>query len=159
MSEIIILVGLMGCGKTTLAKKMSEKLYYEFIDFDHEYHFKIQQEHSPEDFPKGDIKNLLEILSSRLNKNPYKNFIIDNWFKFHKNWWKDEVDNTLKELQNKLKFHNIKVINMSIPLSKASEGYDKKDKPEDLILLENYKSTMKERYKNLNRKIYRWVTR
>ena len=155
--ELIICCGLMGCGKTTFAKEVT-KLNYEYIDFDHEYHFKIQREHSPEDFPHGDIKEIIKRISNRLNANPNKNFIIDNWFKWHKNWWKDEEDNSLQQLKEQLKFHNIKIIHISIPFKKAYEGYMKKNKPEDLIRLENYKDTMKERYKNLNRKIYKWVT-
>jgi len=156
MAELIICCGLMGCGKTTFAKEI-EKLNYEYINFDHEYHFKIQGEHSPEDFPYGDIKKLLERISNLLNKNPDKNFVCDNWFKFHKNWWKDKEDESVQQLKEKLKFHDIKIFNIIVPFKKAHEGYMEKNKPEDLIQLENYKDTMKERYKNLNRKIYKWA--
>jgi shikimate kinase len=33
--ELIFLVGFMGCGKTTLGKKLANRLGYEFIDLDH----------------------------------------------------------------------------------------------------------------------------
>ncbi len=34
-SELIFLVGFMGCGKTTLGRKLSARLGYQFMDLDH----------------------------------------------------------------------------------------------------------------------------
>jgi shikimate kinase len=34
-SNLIFLIGFMGCGKTTLAKKLANRLGYHFIDLDH----------------------------------------------------------------------------------------------------------------------------
>lgn len=33
--ELIFLIGFMGCGKTTLGRKLASRLGYEFIDLDH----------------------------------------------------------------------------------------------------------------------------
>jgi len=155
MSKLIICCGVMGCGKTTFAKKYAIKFGYEYIDFDKEYHKKIQKEHIIT--PIEDVPKILERLSNHLNKNADKVFICDNWFKWHKDWWQDEEDNTLQELQQKLKFHNIEVFNISIPFAKAYERYIGKNKEKYLIRQENYKQTMKERQKNLNSKIFKWA--
>jgi len=39
----IFLIGFMGCGKTTLAKKLSAKLGYQLVDLDHEIEHKLGQ--------------------------------------------------------------------------------------------------------------------
>ncbi len=156
MAKLIILVGLMGCGKTTFAKELSKNNNYEYIDFDEEYHKKIQREHIIN--PSEDVPEFLKIISANLNNNHSKNFICDNWFKWHKDWWKDEEDNILKELQQMLKFHDIEINHISIPFVKAYERYIKKDKEKYLIKQENYKLTMRERQKNLNGKIFKWAT-
>ena len=57
MSKLIIVVGLMGYGKTTFAKEFAEKFNYEYIDFDFKYHTKIQKDHIIN--PPEDIKKLL----------------------------------------------------------------------------------------------------
>ena len=103
-----------------------------------------------------DIKKLLRRISNLLNNNQDKNFICDNWFKWHKDWWKDEQDNSLQQLKEKLKFHEIKLFYISVPFEKAYEGYMKKGKIPYLIQFENYKNTMKERQKNLLKKISKW---
>ena len=158
MSKLIIVCGIMGCGKTTFAKEFAEKFDYEYIDFDLEYHTKIQKELLIKMNLPQDIAKLLENLSNLLNNNPYKNFICDNWFKFHKDWWKDEEDDSLQQLKEKLKFHDIKLFYISVPFEKAYEGYIKKGKIPYLIQFENYKNTMKERQKNLLKKISKWET-
>jgi len=39
----IFLIGFMGCGKTTLAKKLSARLGYQLVDLDHEIEHKLGQ--------------------------------------------------------------------------------------------------------------------
>lgn len=39
----IFLIGFMGCGKTTLAKKLSARLGYRLVDLDHEIEHKLGQ--------------------------------------------------------------------------------------------------------------------
>ena len=160
MNELIIVVGLMGCGKTTFAKKYAEKFDYEYIDFDLEYHTKIQKEHRI-NLPK-DIIKLFENLRTLLNKNPSKNFIIDGWFKWYPNWWQDEEDNTLKKLKENLKFHDIKIIYLCLPFKEIYRRYVEKHKKDIGGELERvhkyYKNTMEERQTNLNKKIFEWVT-
>jgi shikimate kinase len=36
-SDLIFLIGFMGCGKTTLGRKLSSRLGYDFIDLDHAF--------------------------------------------------------------------------------------------------------------------------
>ena len=156
MAKIIICCGIMGCGKTTFAKEYASKEDYEYFNFDEEYHKKIQKESIIN--PLEDIPKFLKRVSDNLNNNGDKNFICDNWFKWHKDWWKDEEDNTLQELQQMLKFHYIGIFNMSVPFKKAYERYMKKNKEKYLIKQENYEPTMKERQKNLNWKIFKWAT-
>jgi len=169
MSELIIVAGLMGCGKTTFAKEYAKKFDYEYINFDLEYHTKIQKSNIV-NFPKDvivvnlpeDIIKLFENLRTLLNKNPSENFIMDGWFKWHQNWWQDEEDNTLKKLQEILKFHNIKIIHIFLPFKEVYKRYVEKHKKDTSGELErvkeHYKNTMEERQKNLNTKILKWAT-
>ncbi len=161
MSEIIILCGLMGCGKTTFAKEFAKNHNYEYLDFDFEYHHKIQKECIID--PIEDIPKLLKYISNLLNKNKDEDFIFDNWFKWHKDWWKDKEDNILQQLKEKLKFHEIKIIYLFTPFKLCYERYFKKHKEVGTDTIEkgfqlNYKVTMEERQRNLLLKISKWVT-
>ena len=78
MPEIIIVCGLMGCGKTTFAKEYAKLHKYEYVDFDNEYHEKIQAKHYPDAVrPDVDTPKFIETIIKMLNENPDKNFIID----------------------------------------------------------------------------------
>ena len=151
MSEILILCGLMGCGKTTFVKELNEKLDYGYIDFDLEYHKEIQKEHLIN--PIEDIPMFLGKIIKLLNDNPDKNFTCDNWFKWHKDWWKDKTDNTLNVLKEKLKYHEIRLIMLEINFKEAYKRYIEKHKKEGTLIQENYIETVEERQKNLNEKI------
>ena len=154
MSEIIILVGLMGAGKTTFAKEFVKNNNYEYIDFDFQYHKMIQKEHIIN--PKKDIPELLTYLSILLNHNQDKNFICDNWFKWSRDWWNDKEDNTLNKLRE-LIFHEINIIYLFTPLNICYKRYKEKNKEEYLIELDNFKETMELRQKNLLEKISKWA--
>ena len=145
----------MGCGKTTFAKEYAKKSDYVYIDFDLEYHKKIQKESIIN--PLEDIPKLLRKVSNLLNKNPSKNFIVDNWFRWHKDWWKDNTDNTPQELKKILKFHEIRIINLFIPFTIAYKRYIKKHKEAGTMIQKGYKKTMEERQKNLLDKISKWA--
>ena len=159
MSKIIILVGLMGCGKTTFAEEYAEKFNYNYIDFDLEYHKKIQkydeEGYSDHQLTKSDISEFLSNISELINNNPSKNYIIDGWFKWHINWWKYEEDDSLQALKKVLKFHDIEILHIFLPFKEVYRRYVEKHKKE---VQEYYKDTMKERQKNLNRKIFKWAT-
>jgi len=163
MSKLIIVVGLMGCGKTTFAKEYAKKFNYEFIDFDLEWHTKIQ------DFKDGfsnrnvrltidtDKEKFLSKIANLLNNNSSKNYIIDGWFKWLFDWWMEEEDNSLQELKKLLKFHDIEIMHLSIPIKKSYKRYVEKHKKEERPTIADYENTMKKRYKNLDRKIFKWV--
>ena len=150
MSEIVILVGLMGSGKTTLAKEFN----YEYINFDFHYHKMIQKEHIIN--PPKDIPEFLNYISDIVNESPDENFVVDNWFKWNKDWWKVEEDNTLQQLKKLLKHHEIKIIYLFTPFKLCYERYIKKHKEAGTMIQENYKETMEERQKNLLDKISKW---
>jgi len=155
MSELIIVCGLMGCGKSTFAKEYSKKHKYEYIDFDGEYHENIGAKHYPYDVkPEEDIPKFIVSISKMLNNNPNNNFIIDNWFKWKKFWFKDIVDRTIQELRNKIK-HEIKIIYMFVPIKIVLNRYLEKHKKAgtERDIINNYATTMKERQENMLKKI------
>jgi len=156
MPELIIVCGLMGVGKTTFVKEYAKKFGYEYIDFDFEYHTRIQEyKINPiEDIPKF-LKRINILLNHSDNKD--KNFIIDNWFKWHKDWWKDKEDNTLQELKKLLLFHEIRIIYIFNLFEETFKRYVEKHKRTGTMIQENYKETVEERQENLFKKISKWA--
>lgn len=68
--EIIVLIGLSGCGKTTLGRKIAEKLGYDFLDTDETITSKY-----------GDIQKLFDISEEHFRKcesKVIKNIKINN---------------------------------------------------------------------------------
>ena len=156
MHEIIIVCGLMGCGKTTFAKEYAKKFNYEYIDFDLEYHKKIQKESIIN--PLEDIESILKYISDLLNNNKDKNFICDNWFKWSRDWYtRFSVDTTIWHLQKLLKHHKINIIYLFTPFKLCYERYKSKNKENYLIELDNFKETMRKRQEYLLEKISKWV--
>jgi len=159
MSELIIVCGLMGVGKTTFAKQYAEKFNYEYIDFDKEYHTQTQKfRKSSEKAKIQDVLNFIDKVAKQLNNNPDKNFVIDNWFKWYLDWWK-RMDNSLEILQKFLLFHKIKVLHLTIPFKEAYKNYVKKHNEDKTLggINPEYKDTMELRHKNLNERILRWA--
>ncbi len=165
MSKLIIVCGIMGVGKTTFAKEYAKKIGYEFIDFDLEWHTKIQ-EFDESGFSNRDVRltidtdkeKFLFTIANLLNNNSSKNYTIDGWFKWLGDWWMEEEDNSLQELKKLLKFHDIEVFHISIPIKESYKRYIEKHREAGTGTIEDYKETMEQRYKNLNRKIFKWVT-
>ncbi len=72
MNRPVILIGFMGCGKTTVGKSVSYKLRIPFVDTDHYLESEekksisdIFAEHGEEHFRELETKYLIEILSKR----------------------------------------------------------------------------------------------
>lgn len=151
MVELIIVCGLMGAGKTTFAKEYAEKFNYEYIDFDKEYHVKIQEE---QDIYKA--YEFIDRLATRLNNCENGNFICDSWFCWIKDWWKNSDDITLSELQKRLKHHEIRVIHLTIPCKEAYKRYLEKHKEDNTIQVD-YEMTIHLREVNINNKILQWA--
>ncbi|MHA1852565.1 MAG: AAA family ATPase [Candidatus Heimdallarchaeaceae archaeon] len=157
MPELIIVCGLMGSGKTTFAKEYAKKFNYEYIDFDKEYHLKIQKEHSPYNpyIVEQQIGQFIETITNLLNSNPSKNYILDGFFKWHKDWWEEEDYNTLSTLNKFLKYHSIRIIYIFVPFKETYARYLKMHGNNV-----EYKATMKERQRSLLKRIAesKWVT-
>lgn len=155
MSELIILCGLMGCGKSTFAIDYAKKFSYGYIDFDEEYHEKIGAKHYPFSIrPEEDVPKLIENISGMLNKNKDKNFIIDNWFKWSKFWYKIPVDRTLRDLRNKIN-HEIRIIYIFVHFKTVFKRYVEKHKKAgtEKDIINDYCVTMSERQDNMIKKI------
>ena len=152
MSELIIVVGVMGAGKTTFAKEYAEKHNYEYIDFDNQYHTNIQNE---QDIYKA--YDFIGWLAYLLNNREGVNFICDSWFGWIKDWWKNSDDITLSELQKRLKHHEIRVIHIIIPHREAYKRYIDKH-GEDKAAQEDFEWSIGFRETDINNKILQWAT-
>lgn len=160
MVKVIFICGLMGCGKTTFAKQLSEELGYEYVNFDEEYHTNIQNKLG--DWSNKNTLLFLQNIAALLNNSPSKNFIIDNWFKWHVNWWRDEKDTSLQIMKTFLKHHEIQVICMVSSYKETYRRYIAKHERDVKRLLggaqPGYRSSMRERQENLMRKVSQWAT-
>jgi len=160
MPELLIVCGLMGCGKTTLSRSMAKSMGYGYIDFDREYHYKIQNEKSINILIKEQKDEMLAMLAKKLNKNPEKCYILDGFFKWHPDWWKDaEYDSSLDILQKMLNHHEITILYIFVPFSMTHNRYIWKHR-KDFKPKYDYKNTMMERQKALIRRIVgsKWAT-
>ncbi len=63
----IFLIGFMGCGKTTLGKRLAIKMNYEFIDLDHELEKRVEM--SVGEYFAKQGENAFRELESNLLKN------------------------------------------------------------------------------------------
>lgn len=161
MPELIIVCGLMGCGKTTLSKSMARRMGYVYIDFDDEYHFKIQKEKSIDILIQSQRENLLKKIADDLNRNPKKNYVLDGFFKWKTYWWEDKgYDNSLERLQKMLRHHEMTILHMFVPFSVTYKRYIVKHR-KDFKPKYDYRGTMRERQEALIRRIAgsKWVTR
>lgn len=160
MVKVIFVCGLMGSGKTTFAKQQAEKFGYEYVNFDEEYHTNIQNK--LEDWSDKNTFLFLLNIATLLNDNPSKDFIIDNWFKWDIDWWKDEKDTTLQILKMFLEYHEIQVIYLFSSFGEIYKRYIAKHEKDASGQLggaqAGYRSSMGERQENLLRKILQWAT-
>lgn len=69
MDNNIVLIGFMGCGKTSVGKRLAEKMGFEFLDTD-EYIKKKKTGKFLIYLPRKE-KNILEMLKLILSKNSY----------------------------------------------------------------------------------------
>lgn len=149
MAKFIIVCGLMGCGKTEFAKNFGDRFGYQYIDFDWEFHDKIQTEKRVID-ERITVPWFLERIAKILRDNPNMNFITDNWFGWSKDWFKKENDDTLERLKE-ITNREIEIIYLFVPFDEVKRRYmkghgDKKDWDE-------YFPEMEERQENLLKKI------
>ena len=87
MTNLKILIGDGRSGKTTYAQKIVKE-GYEFIDIDKHYHYSGKKEYF----------KFIDFLADKLNNNLNKNFVLDGYINFDKNF---------DYLRNKLKHHKI----------------------------------------------------
>lgn len=139
MSKFIIIIGIMGCGKTTFAKKYAKDNNYEYINFDELYH---------EQF-KHNQKKLFVYLKS-LDKN--KIYVIDNWFKWELKWYENNKDNTIKELEF-LTNRKVKLILLHSDYETIKKQYAIKQDRDTGMNEIKYHETMKQRLFNILDKI------
>lgn len=145
MSEILIICGMMGVGKTTLAKKMGE-LGYIYIDFDDLYHNKVQVDVSQNNFGSF-LKELINIIETD------KHYVIDGWFSWHSCWWSDAKDMTLNILGEIFLHHQISLITLTKKRIQTINQYKKKHPTENLSCYEEYIASYIPRQNNLLAKV------
>ena len=146
MAELIIVCGLMGSGKTTFAKEFMRLKGFEYVDFDQEFHKKFG----------GKGEEFLNMVVKILNKSKDQGFVIDNWFKWNRYWYKFDEDNTIEFIRKKTG-REISFIYLFVPFKKSYRQYIEKHEREDTMsdVLQEFKKTMKKRQQNLLEKIER----
>lgn len=159
MARVVFVCGLMGCGKTTFARQQAKQPNYIHINFDEEYHTKIQE--ACNDWSNRNTLFFVQKLASVLNTNPSKNYVVDNWFKWHVNWWRDTEDHTLQTLETLLKYHEIQVIYMFSSFEETYKRYIAKHEKDTSGRLggiqAGYKDSMEDRQANLLQKVSQWA--
>lgn len=141
MAKLLIVVGLMGCGKTKFAREYAGRMGYEYIDFDGTYHAGGRA---------GNVEEFLSGIIGLLNDNKDKNFIVDSWFKWHRYWYEDEHDDTVGRLRRAVG-HEVEFLYLFVPFEVAYDRYLGKHAAGGII--PEYRSTMRERQENLLKKV------
>jgi hypothetical protein len=103
MSEIIIVCGNMSSGKTTFCKRISESIGFEFISFDDRF--------MEEGYAATDRRKVIKKIALSLDHE--RDYIIDGWFTWHENWFKDSNDDSLN-LLDLLVPHTITIMLMGV---------------------------------------------
>ena len=98
MSELIVLIGSGGSGKTFLAQKISKEQGYTYLDHDRNY---IYLPKEGKDAKLSALQNFLNWLAKIVNSSPERNFVLDGYILFY--------DHFLKKLKPLIKHHEIKV--------------------------------------------------
>lgn len=111
MQQVLICVGLIGSGKTTLAKNLSG---FAYVSFDEEWHEKLQS--------KGELPvNMVHAMANKINSSG-ENIVIDGWWTWYWNWWTIKSDLTLEYLRE-LTSASIRVIYLPLGDREASIRY------------------------------------
>lgn len=143
--NLVIVCGLMGAGKTTFARNYAWLTgKFDYIDFDREFHVVF----------KGNKEAFLDYLVKKLNKFENRDFIVDGWFKWNRNWYKFEEDKTIDFIRKQTK-RCIIFIYLFVPFDTCYKQYLTKHilGNTQADILPEFKDTMEQRQENLLKKI------
>ncbi len=143
MAELVVVCGLMGSGKTTFAKEYACLKGYGYVDFDEEYHKKS----------KNNKKQFLNAFIKKLNERD-AGFVVDNWFKWNRFWYKFDEDNTIEFIRRETG-RKISFIYLFVPFDRVLKQYLGKHKRNNTMddVLPEFEGTMGQRQENLLKKI------
>ena len=144
MQSVIVIVGVIGSGKTTLAKELARAGGGQYLSFDAIWHGECQSNgYSPIDAACWIRSQCAEFT------------VIDGWWTWELEWWKIKNDITLSFLSN------VRLIHLQPTMEEAIEGHRAKlaqyeESGEGLKNEEAYRESLPARMDYLSRKVREW---
>lgn len=155
MKDLLVLVGLIGSGKTAEARRIRDGEGYYYIDFDIRWHEVAQPKMSAAEFVDQLAEEITEIGLPT---------VIDGWWTWVNRWWDREEDDTLDALEKACPDHKIRVGYLALSAKMAEHRYREKRnlvdytrQPAEISDLASYIDSIPDRIAALELRILRFV--